>query len=144
MKKPDIYTNLKTAIENEKAYWDNDKYKRHNNENNEERENKKAEVTVKKEEEKTKIKGLQKFEYNLVLNEDFTSKLGLSELYRLSELQLELEKCTTQFGVIYTIGTSPFYENLSPERYSELEQDNQRLFEMIKLEDLKKMKSAES
>ena len=49
MKKPDIYTNLKTAIENEKAYWDNDKYKRKNNENNEERENKKAEVTVKKE-----------------------------------------------------------------------------------------------
>jgi tyrosine-protein phosphatase YwqE len=45
--------------------------------------------------------------------------------------------------VIYTIGTSPFYEGLTPERYSELEKNNQRLFEMIKLEDLKKIKSAE-
>jgi hypothetical protein len=71
-------------------------------------------VTTKKEEDKNKLKGFQKFEYNLVLTEEFTAKLGLSELYRLSELQLELEKCTTQFGVIYTIGTSPFYENLAP------------------------------
>lgn len=49
VKKPDIYTNLKIAIENEKSYWDNDKYKRKNNENNDDRENKKAEVAVKKE-----------------------------------------------------------------------------------------------
>jgi hypothetical protein len=42
VKKPEIYTNLKTHIENERAYWEDPKYKRKNNENNEERESKKV------------------------------------------------------------------------------------------------------
>lgn len=106
------------------------------------RESRSKTEVLKKEEDKEKPKQA-KYKYNLVLTEEFTAKLGLAELFRLSELQLELEKCETQFAVIYTIGTSPFYEHLTPENYTELEKDNQRLFQLIKLEELKKIKNSE-
>ena len=129
-------------IENEKVYWEHPKYKKKINEAVEDRENRKIEVTSKKQEEKEKPKVVQQFQHNLVLTEDFTAQLGLAELFRLSELQLELEKCTTQFAVVYTVGTSAFYENLPADKYSEREKENKRLFELIKLEELKKIKSA--
>lgn len=136
VKKTDIYLHLKIAIDNEKAYWELPKYKKKVNDEDG-GSHRKVEVARKEEEkekEREKQKLVHQFEHSLVLTEDFTSKLGLAELFRLSELQLELEKCSTQFAVIYTIGTSPFYENLTPDKYSELEKDNMRLFEFIKLE----------
>jgi hypothetical protein len=48
VKKPEIYTNLKSAIENEKNYWEEPKYKKKINDNNDERESKKVEVAAKK------------------------------------------------------------------------------------------------
>lgn len=100
-------------------YWEEPKYKKKINDANDDRDQKKQEPTAKKDQraapsEPKAAPGLHKFEHSLVLTEEFTAGLGLSQLYRLSELQLELEKCTTQFGVIYTIGTSPFYEGLTP------------------------------
>ena len=71
-------------------------------------DNRKVEPTTQMEESKQKKKANQ-FEHSLKLTEEFTAQLGLAELFRLSELQLQLEKCSTQFAVIYTIGTSAFY-----------------------------------
>ena len=62
---------MKAAIENDKQYWEEPKYKKKINDNLDERDSKKVEVSSKKEEAAAKVKpgGLQKFEHNLVLTE---------------------------------------------------------------------------
>lgn len=40
------------------------------------------------------------------VNETLLSKLNPMELYRLSELQMELEKCRSEFAIADTIGKS--------------------------------------
>lgn len=57
-------------------------------------------------------------------------------------MQIELEKCGSQFEYIYTIGNSPFYENLTDKLKKLLEQDNKKLFELITLEDIKSIKES--
>ncbi len=50
------------------------------------------------------------------VSESLLNKLVPMELYRLSELQLELEQCRSEFAVAYTVGNSEFLKKLSDNR----------------------------
>lgn len=61
-------------------------------------------------------------------------KLNPMELYRLSELQLLLEQCRSEFAVAFTVGNSEFFKKLSDNRKKELRVENEKLFELINIE----------
>jgi hypothetical protein len=61
-------------------------------------------------------------------------KLTPIDLYRLSELQLLLEQCRSEFAVAYNVGNSEFFKRLSDNRKKELRVENEKLFELINLE----------
>lgn len=55
-------------------------------------------------------------------------KLTPIELFRLSELQLLLEQCRSEFAVAYNVGNSEFFKRLSDNRKKELRVENEKLF----------------
>jgi hypothetical protein len=61
-------------------------------------------------------------------------KLNPMELFRLSELQLLLDQCRSEFAVAYTVGNSDFFKKLSDNRKKELRVENEKLFELINIE----------
>jgi hypothetical protein len=62
------------------------------------------------------------------ITDNLLLKLTPGELLRLSELQLELEKCRSEFAVSQTIGNSEFFKKLSDNRKRELRNENELLF----------------
>lgn len=62
------------------------------------------------------------------VSESLLNRLSPMELFRLSNLQLELEECRSEFAVAYTVGNSEFIKKLSDNRKRELKGENEKLF----------------
>ena len=71
------------------------------------------------------------------LSNQLLAKLAPSELFRLSELQLQLENSRTEFQVVYTVANSQFLQVLAKERLALVMEENKKLFELIKMEEMK-------
>jgi hypothetical protein len=88
---------------------------------------------TKKSQPEKKTKSSEKDEI-FVLTDDFLNQLDPAELFKLSELQTELSACKTRFGLVSAIGASAFLNSLSPERLTEFKEDNEQLFELLRVE----------
>ena len=53
---------------------------------------------------------------------------------------MELENCDSIFSLAYIVGTSVFFESLRPEKKLEMQRENENLFELMNMEDIKLIK----
>lgn len=66
--------------------------------------------------------------FKLNITPDFISKLSSFETYHLSELQLELEECNTQYRAIVTANNSKFLRALDKDRAKFFRDNNPHIF----------------
>lgn len=71
-----------------------------------------------------------------VISEELMSRLSAPELFQLSDLQLELSTTNSTFAKVYMVGRSQFLHKITPENLQVLRQDNTKLFELLRLEEL--------
>ena len=74
------------------------------------------------------------------MTDQLIERLSPTELFKLSELQIELSAYKSNFGFASIIGTSSFLQGISPENLELLKQENEKLFEEIRTEELDKKK----
>ena len=68
------------------------------------------------------------------VSDSLLNKLMPLELFRLSELQIELGKCRSEFALASIVGKSEFFKKLSDNRKRELRNENEMLFQLICIE----------
>jgi hypothetical protein len=66
--------------------------------------------------------------FRLNLSPEFISKLSSFEIYHLSELQLELEECATQYRAVVTANNSKFLRALDKDRAKQFRENNTHIF----------------
>lgn len=69
----------------------------------------------------------------LNIKEDFINGLNQTELYLLSDLQVELESCNSDFSKVEMVGRSQFLKMMTPENLAILKEHNQKLFKLLRI-----------